>query len=187
MIVVSLLFKLAKCKAMRLPYFILITFMAFQSIHAQYVDRTNFRAGVNGGLVLGDYSESYSLVLGLDVYHHWGISKALDLGLATGFSNAFGEKQTITAGGVNTETTFDNIQFIPLAGSLRVFLAKGFKIGADVGYGLGINAGNEGGLYYRPALGIEMNSGTSEFNVSYSVVNADTQFSSVLVGFLFLF
>lgn len=173
---------------MRISLLILfLSFISLQTLNAQYVDRTNFRAGVNAGLVLGDYSESYSLVLGLDIYHHWGISKTLDLGVATGFSNAFGEKKTISAAGITTETTFDNIQFIPLAGSLRIFLAKGFKIGGDVGYGLGINSGNEGGFYYRPALGIEMNGGSSEFNVSYSAVSSEQTFSSALVGFLFLF
>lgn len=174
--------------AMRVPLFALcITFISLQTLNAQYVDRTNFRAGVNAGLVQGDFSESYSLVLGVDIYNHWGLSKTLDLGLATGFSNAFGEKQTITQGGTFTETTFDNIQFIPLAGSVRVFLTRGLKIGGDVGYGLGINKGNDGGLYYRPVLGVEMNGGSSEFNVSYSALNGETTLSSILAGFLFLF
>lgn len=174
--------------SMRVSLFILfITLSSLQTLNAQYVDRTNFRAGVNGGLVQGDFSESYSLVLGVDIYNHWGISKTVDLGLATGFSNAFGEKQSITQGGTFTETTFDNIQFIPLAGSVRFFLARGFKIGGDVGYGLGINEGNDGGLYYRPVLGIEMNGGSSEFNVSYSSLNGENTLSSILAGFLILF
>lgn len=65
------------------------------TLTAQKVDRSNFRAGLNAGLVLGDFSEAYSLSLGIDVYQHWGVSKEIDLGVATGFSNAFGEKQEI--------------------------------------------------------------------------------------------
>ena len=50
------------------------------SLKAQAVDRTNFRAGINGGLVIGDFSEAYSFVLGVDIYHHWGVSKEIDKG-----------------------------------------------------------------------------------------------------------
>ncbi len=175
---------------MKKPLFILtLMFFAAQSTTAQYVDRTNFRGGLNAGLVLGDYAEFYSLVLGVDIYHHWGISREIDLGLATGFSNAFGEKQTFSDVGLSIETKFDNVQFIPVAGSLRIYPAKGkgFKFGGDVGYAFGINAGNDGGLYYRPVLAVDMNGGSTEFNVSYQAVNGDTQFASVLAGFLFLF
>jgi len=160
------------------------------SVQAQRnVDRTNFRAGVNGGLVLGDFSDAYSFGLGLDVSHHWGVSKVLDVGVAAGFFNAFGSQQTISAGGIVVETEFDNIQFIPVGASLRVYPGKnvGFKFGGDVGYALGINAGNEGALYYRPSLGIDVKGGISEVNISYFAVNDDVTFSAILLGYLFLF
>ena len=153
------------------------------------VDRTNFRAGVNGGPVLGDFSEAYSFGLGLDVYHHWGVSKLLDVGVTTGFFNAFGSKETNEVNGSFSETEFDNIQYIPVGASLRVYPGKnvGFKFGSDIGYAVGINEGNEGALYYRPSIGIDLNGGISELNVSYFVVNDDVAFSSVLVSYLFLF
>ncbi|MFS4456862.1 hypothetical protein [Maribacter sp. 2304DJ31-5] len=151
------------------------------------VDRTNFRAGVNAGLVIGDFSEAYSLSLGLDIYQHWGVSRELDVGLTTGFSNAFGEKQSVSAGGVVVETEFDNVQFIPVGGSIRVYPTSGFKFGGDVGYAVGINKGNQGSLYYRPSIGVDLNGGSSELNISYFAVNDDVVFSTVLVGFLILF
>lgn len=157
------------------------------SVSAQNVDRTNFRAGLVGGIVTGDFSEAYSLNLGLDIYQHWGVSREIDLGLTTGFTNAFGEKQTITNGGLTVETQFDNIQFVPLGGSLRIYPVSGFKFGGDVGYAIGLNEGNEGGFYYRPSLGIDLNYGSSELHISYFAVNGDTTFSSVLLGYLFLF
>lgn len=154
---------------------------------AQNVDRTSFRAGLHGGIVTGDFSDAYSLVLGMDVYQHWGVSKKIDLGFATGFSNAFGEKEEISAGGLTVETDFDNIQFIPVAGSLRIYPAQGVKFGGDVGYAIGINEGNEGGFYYRPSFGIDMSGGTTELNLSYLAVNGDITYSNFLVGILFLF
>lgn len=167
----------------------ILVFIVFALQAQRNVDRTNFRAGVNGGLVLGDFSEAYSFGLGLDLYHHWGVSKALDIGVTTGFFNAFGSKENISAGGVTVETEFDNIQFLPVGASLRVYPGKnvGFKFGSDIGYAVGINDGNEGALYYRPSIGIDLRDGTSEFNISYFAVSDDVTFSSVLLGYLFLF
>lgn len=170
-----------------LTFVLVFTVFALQA--QRNVDRTNFRAGINGGLVLGDFSDAYSLNLGVDLYHHWGVSKALDIGVTTGFFNAFGEKQTISAGGVAIETEFANVQFLPVGASFRVYPGKnvGFKFGGDVGYAVGINEGNEGALYYRPSLGIDLRQGTSELNISYFAVSDDITFSSVLLGYLFLF
>lgn len=153
------------------------------------IDRTNFRVGVNGGLVLGDFSEAYSFGLGVDMYHHWGVSKLLDVGVTTGFFNAFGSEESTEINGGFIETEFANIQYIPVGASLRVYPGKnvGFKFGGDVGYAVGINEGNEGALYYRPSIGIDLNRGVSELNISYFAVNDDTTFSSVLLGYLFLF
>ena len=167
----------------------LVLVLAVFALQAQRnVDRTNFRAGVNGGLVLGDFAEAYSFSLGVDLYHHWGVSKALDIGVTAGFTNAFGEKEIQSAQGV-AETEFDNIQYLPVGASFRVYPGKnvGFKFGGDIGYALGINEGNEGALYYRPSIGIDLRQGTSELNVSYFVVNDDVAFSSVLLGYIFLF
>ena len=154
-------------------------------MHSQ-VDRTNLRVGINAGAVLGDASDFYSFSLGLDVLHVWGLSREIDLGFATGFTNAFGEKETLDTGGVVIETEFDNAQFIPLAGALRIYPSYGFKFGADVGYALGINEGNEGGFYYRPIIGVDVN-GSTELNVSYFSVENEGSFSTVLLGVLFLF
>jgi len=170
-----------------LTLFLLFTSFAIQA--QRNVDRTNFRAGVNGGLVLGDFSEAYSFSLGVDLFHHWGVAKPLDIGVTAGFMNAFGEKQTVSAGGVNVTTEFDNIQFVPVGASIRVYptSSQGFKFGGDIGYAIGVNSGNEGALYYRPTLGIDLGTGSSELNVSYFSVSDDVTFSSVLVGYLILF
>lgn len=163
---------------------LVLVFAVFALQAQRNVDRTNFRAGINGGLVLGDLSEDYSFSLGIDLYHHWGVSKALDIGVTAGFTNAFGEKQI----GVN-ETEFDNIQFLPVGASFRVYPGKnvGFKFGGDIGYAVGVDEGNEGALYYRPSIGIDLRQGTSELNISYFVVNDEAAFSSVLLGYIFLF
>lgn len=165
---------------MKLCVFFLLCILAF-NLNAQ-VDRTNFRGGVHGGMVVGDLSEGYSLTLGVDLYQHWGVSREIDLGIATGFTNAFGETNNDIL-----QDGFPNIQFVPLAGSFRVYPTSGFKFGGDIGYALGVNKGNEGGFYYRPSVGFDMSGGSTELNFSYFAVNGDVTFSSILVGLLFLF
>lgn len=151
------------------------------------IDRTNFRMGLNGGIVVEDFSDTYSFGLGIDIYNHWGASEVLDIGLTAGFFNAFGEKETIANGGVVLETEFTNLQYIPVGASLRIYPSTGFKFGGDIGYALGVNKGNSGALYYRPSLGIDLGRRSSELNISYFAVNEDTTFSSVLLGYLILF
>ena len=170
--------------------FALVFILAVFTMQAQRnVDRTNFRAGVNGGMILGDYSETYSFGLGVDLYHHWGVSKMLDVGVTAGFFNAFGEKEITTAEALVSETEFDNAQFIPVGASLRIYPGKnvGFKFGSDVGYAIGVDEGNLGALYIRPSLGLDLRNGSSEVNISYFMVNDEARFSSVLLSYLFLF
>jgi len=83
-----------------------------------YTDRDSFKIGVHGAIPLGDASEISNFGLGLDISYNYGVSKVFDLGLATGFTNAF----------INTDddavenlTAFENVQFLPLAGVLRIY------------------------------------------------------------------
>lgn len=176
-----------QCLNVKQNVLVLIFILSAIVIHAQKVDRTSFRGGVNTGIVMGDFSEAFSFVLGVDITQHWGVSKALDIGIATGFSNAFGEKQTVSAEGVTLATDFDNFQIIPVGASIRLYPARGFKIGGDAGYAIGINEGNNGAAYYRPMLGVDIARGATELNVSYMSVLGDIPFAAALVSILVLF
>ncbi len=155
------------------------------SLHSQ-VDRTNFRAGLNVGMVTGEISELYSFSLGLDMLYVWGLSKEIDLGIATGFNNAFGEDETLSQGGTTVSTEFANIQYIPAAVALRIYPSYGFKLGGDFGYAIGLSDGFDGGLYYKPMIGVDIN-GTTELNVSYAAINNNGTFATAMIGVLFLF
>lgn len=162
---------------------IIMTLMAF---NANAQDRSNFKAGLLAGLPVGDASEVSDFAIGLDVTYHWGVSEWLDAGLSTGFLNAFGKTETISEGPITISTEFENFQFVPLAGSFRIYPTYLFKFGADVGYGVGVNAGNEGGFYVRPSIGYNI-TGNTELNVSYTNISNDGNFSIAALGLLFLF
>lgn len=163
---------------MKQTYLIAIVFftMIFTA-HSQ--DRSSFKAGFIGGIPVGDASEMSSFSIGLDVNYHWGVSELLDLGVATGFVNAFGET-------LEGQTEFEDIQFLPVAASVRIYTTYHFKFGGDVGYAVGINEGNEGGLYYRPLIGYNI-SGNTELNASYMAVDNNGTFGIAMLGILFLF
>ncbi|MBO0323989.1 hypothetical protein J0X14_16895 [Muricauda sp. CAU 1633] len=162
----------------------MVTF-SFSSM-AQYVDRTNFKAGLNAGLPVGDAGDVSSFSLGLDIAYHIGASELLDVGFATGFIHAFGDTTTLSGGGVSVETEFEDIQFLPAAASIRLYPTYDFKFGADAGYAVGINEGNEGGFYLRPIIGYNI-TGNTELNVSYVNISNDGSFSIATLGILFLF
>ena len=155
--------------------------ISFSSM-AQYVDRSSFKAGFHAGLPIGDASEISSFSLGLDLAYHWGISEMFDAGISTGFINAFED----TESGVVIEGGFGDFQIIPLAAALRLYPTYDFKLGFDAGYAIGVNEGNEGGLYLRPMMGYNI-SGNTELNVSYIDVSNNGNFSMVALGVLFLF
>ncbi|MCL6275340.1 hypothetical protein M3P19_15085 [Muricauda sp. 2012CJ35-5] len=142
-------------------------------------DRSNFKAGFSAGIPVGDAADISSFSIGFDVNYHWGVSELLDVGVVTGFINAFGDTMP-------DQTEFEDVQFIPVAGSLRIYPTYHFKFGGDVGYAIGVNDGNEGGLFYRPVVGYNI-TGNTELNVSYTAVSNDGTFSIATVGILFLF
>lgn len=158
----------------------LIALVFFTMILTAYSqDRSSFKAGFNAGMPVGDASEISSFSAGLDVNYHWGVSELLDVGVATGYIHAFGET-------LEGQTEFEDIQFFPVAASVRIYPTYHFKFGADAGYAVGVNAGNDGGLYYRPIVGYNI-TGNTELNVSYTAVNNNGTFAIATVGILFLF
>ncbi|WP_190808317.1 hypothetical protein [Flagellimonas sp. S3867] len=163
----------------------IITVLAINlSMSAQ--DRSNIKAGFNAGVPVGDAADISSFSIGLDFNYHWGVSELLDVGIAAGFINAFGDTNEASGGGITIQTEFEDFQFLPVAASVRIYPTYSFKFGADAGYAVGINAGNEGGLYYRPVIGYNI-TGNTELNVSYIAVSNDGTFSIATVGILFLF
>lgn len=141
-----------------------------------------FKVGFHGGLPINDFNDAVSLSLGLDTGYMFALGEVVDLGVSTGFIHGFAEtfdSQEIVA-------DLPNMQFVPLAASVRIWPSNSFSFGIDAGQALGINEGNDGGLYYRPVIGYLMGA-YSELNFSYTTVSMDNDLSwnSVNMGLLF--
>lgn len=156
----------------------------FFVVAQDFTDRDKFKLGLHGSLPIGDASEISNFGLGIDLAYQYGVSKVFDIGAATGFTNAFIETDDQVE-----QSSFDNVQFLPVAALLRIYphVRSRFSFGADVGYAVGINEGNEGGLYYRPTLAFNIGRGT-ELMASYTGIELDGgNWNTVNAGVLFIF
>ena len=124
--------------------------------------------GINFGLPVGDASDFSSFSLGVDANYLWNVTESLDVGVATGFTNAFGKTIEI----LGAEFDAEDVQFIPIAAAGRYHVTDRFRAGADIGYAIGINDGNDGGFYYRPILAYGLTDAV-EMNFSYTGISLD--------------
>lgn len=131
-----------------------------------------FKAGVNVGIPTGDVSDFYNLQVGADVAYLFGVADTFSVGPMLGYSNFFAEDSD------------GNAQFLPIAASGRLGLGEAFFLGADLGYGIGLEDGMDGGFYWRPQVGYDF--GLIGLIASYSGISVDGgTWSSVNLGIEF--
>ena len=131
----------------------LLFFMAIvigTSIQAQ---KGEFNVGVNAGLPVGDISDIYSFTLGAEVNYLFDIADKFKAGPSVAFINFFGKEQEVFGLPLGS---IGDAQFLPIAAAARYEASDKFSIGADIGYGVGISQGNEGGFYYRPMVSYDV-------------------------------
>ena len=139
-----------------------------------------FNLGINFGLPTGDASDISSFSLGIDANHLWSVADSFDAGVATGFTNAFGKSQEI----LGFDVEFDDVQFLPVAAAGRFHASDRFRVGADLGYAIGLNDGNDGGFYYRPLVAYGITE-KIEANFSYTGISLDGgTWSTLVLGFM---
>lgn len=140
-----------------------------------------FKIGLQGGIPIGDFDDQISLVAAADIGYMWALGEVVDLGPASGyilgFTDQFDDDSPLA--------DLPNLQFVPAAASVRIWPSNSLSFGGDGGYAIGINDGNDGGLYIRPVIGY-LFSAFTELNISYTNVSLDgASYSSATVGLLF--
>ena len=159
----------------------ILTLLLLLSLSTGLNAQEGFKIGLQGGIPLGDFDDQLSLVAALDVGYMWALGEVVDLGPASGYIIGF----TDSFDDSSPFADLPNVQFVPAAASLRVWPSNSFSIGADGGYAIGINDGNDGGLYVRPIIGF-LFSAFTEINLSYTNVSLDgASYSSATIGILF--
>lgn len=142
-----------------------------------------FKLGIQAGLPINDFNDETSLMVGLDLGYMWALGEVVDLGISTGL--IYGFKESFQSDAIASGLT--DVQFVPLAASIRIWPSNSFSFGVDGGYGLGLNKGNDGGIYYRPIIGYLIGPLT-EINLSYTGIQLENRsWNTVSLGFLHTF
>jgi len=149
-----------------------VAVFGFSSVNAQ----GEFNAGVFGGIPMGDAGDFTTFSLGLDVEYLFEVSDAFSVGPSVGYNTSF----------LDSEFEGDNIAFLPVAAAGRFDISEEFRVGVDLGYAVGINDGNEGGLYFAPKLQYGV-SDKIAITASYRSVSEDNgNFDIVTIGLIFM-
>ena len=140
---------------------------AFVSVNAQ-----EFKAGINAGIPVGDAGDFYSFNIQADLAYLWEVSEEFNAGITAGYSTS----------SLKSEFDGDAAGFIPIAVAGRFAVSDDFTLGADIGYALGVNDGNDGGFYYRPRIQYGI-SDSLDAVLAFSNVSLDgSTFSALTVG-----
>lgn len=159
---------------------LLVCFFLFSSIGlTSAFAQTEFRLGVQAGLPVGHIENSSNLKAGMDVAYLFSFVDIFEVGPMAGYSHYF-IKENIDLPYYKSSENQD-IQLLPVAVSGRVYFSGKFFMGADAGYALSLVDWTNGGIYYRPKLGLIFNG--IGVTASYEGINMDEgTISSANVG-----
>ncbi len=161
----------------------LLSLVFFALTCATASSQEGFKLGAHGGIPLGDLNDQIGLVIGADIGYLWAPNKVFDLGVKAGIIHGFPETFKVETVSVK----LPSVQFVPIAASVRIWAAKSFSFGGDVGHAIGLNKGNEGGFYYRPQIGFQVGP-QSEINFSYTAIDlGEATWSTVTLGYVYTF
>ncbi|MEH6537484.1 MAG: outer membrane beta-barrel protein [Psychroserpens sp.] len=123
----------------KLMLFAAIAVFGLTSVTAQ----GQFRAGISGGLPIGDAGDLATFSIAIDLGYLFEISDDLEAGPVTGYSHSVGDSDVID----------EDFGWIPVGGGIRFHASEDFTLGADVGYAIGVSPSEiESGFYYAPRV-----------------------------------
>jgi hypothetical protein len=159
---------------MKNVFYILLFCLFGVSLHSQ-----TFKIGGSIGLPAADAADISTLAIGIDAYYYFtDVDAVVEIGATAGFRNFFGDEIAGFA--------IEDAQFLPLAGAARIKLFGVLSGGLDVGYALGISDGLDGGLYYRPVVGLDL-ADTIELTASFEGISDAATWGNFNVGVLLEF
>ena len=134
------------------------------------------------GLPIGDAGDIATFNIAVQLGYLFEINDEVQLGPKIGYSHSFGDEIDTIIGSIE----FEDTQFLPIALAGRYNFTEEFLFGLDLGYGVGLNDGNDGGFYYSPyfAYGISEQvalfaafRGISVDGGSFDVISLGVEFS----------
>ena len=161
----------------------LVAIMAFGFANAQ---EGNFKVGAHVGLPLGDFKDSFSVNLGVDVAYLWKVADKFSAGVTTGYTTFLAKTYTYNDGFTPFELKGDAAGFIPIAGTAQYSITDNLFVGGDLGYAIYASSGEgDGGFLYQPKFGYQNEK--IEVYAAYKGISNDGTLSSLNLGFNYKF
>lgn len=156
-------------------------FLAIASLGSMNAQQGVLNWGLNVGIPTGDASDVSNFTLGAELNYIFPVAEGFTLGPSVQYSHFFGKDYEI----LGTTVEGSDASFLPISGAARFNITDSFVVGANVGYTLGLDDGNDRGFYYRPIVGFKLGE-SSQLNFSYSGISNDgSTISNVSLGIMF--
>lgn len=160
----------------------IVAFMAIMSVSNANAQEGVLNGGFNLGLPTGDSNDFYGFTLGAELNYMFPIAEGFTLGPSVQYSHFFGKEIDVIGGG---KLDVSDASFLPISGAARFNVSEKFVVGANIGYALGLNDGNDGGFYYRPVVGYKIGD-TTQLNLTYSgISNEGLDANTISLGVMF--
>lgn len=144
-----------------------LAIFAMTSVNAQ----GQFRAGINGGLPVGDISDFSTFAIAVDLGYLFDLSDDLDAGIETGYTNFFGKDG------------WDGFSFLPINGVLNYGVSEDISLEGGVGYAISLETGGGGDLYWKIGGAWTLDE-DSDIGLSYRSVTGDgASIDAVMIGY----
>ena len=159
-----------------------IAVMAFGFANAQ---DGHFKVGAHVGLPMGDFKDSYSVNLGVDVAYLWNVADKFSAGVTTGYTTYLGKSNDYNFGMGTVSVKLPDVGFIPVAGTAQYSISDNLFVGADLGYALNVSGNGDGGFLYQPKFGYQNEK--IELYAAYKGISSNATVSSLNLGFNYKF
>ena len=110
-----------------------------------------FKLGIAGGLPIGDAGDASLFSIAIDLGYMFEISENFKAGPIAGYSLSFGDDDWVIIDDGTGDSSPD-VSFLPVGAGGRFVVAPNLLLGADLGYAVGLNDGNDGGFFYAPRI-----------------------------------
>ena len=159
-----------------------IAFLAIAGLGKMNAQQGVLNGGLNVGIPVGDADNVSNFTLGAELNYMFPVAEGFTLGPSVQYSHFFG-KEFDLGGGITAEAS--DLSFLPISGAARFNITNDFIVGANIGYAVGLDDGNDGGFYYRPIIGHKIGDNT-QLNLSYSGISVDGgNISNICLGIMF--
>lgn len=144
----------------KLLFFAAFAVFGLTSINAQ----GQFRAGLNGGIPIGDAGDLATFAIAIDLGYLFEISDDFDAGIETGYTNYFGKDN------------FEDFNFIPVNAIASYDLSEDFYAEGGVGVAISLDTGGGTDFYMKFGIGYNV-SEAKRISASYRSVSGGNGFS----------